>query len=193
VAPGRTGAFQRLATPRGAVATAIGTLSPDLAERLRATWEALNNGWNQWVLNYTQSKQLNLLKNLGFESPGWEDLGRLLIGLVVLLSLAGAAWTLWERHQHDPWLRLLARTRQKLAAAGVDLPPNAPPREMARAMREQLAAHAGSESLHDWLLRLEQWRYAPPAASSGAVSAVVSARRRLATLQREFRHLPWPS
>ena len=29
----------------------------------------VNNGWNQWVLNYTQSRQLDLLKNLGFEAP----------------------------------------------------------------------------------------------------------------------------
>ena len=77
----------------------------------------MNNSWNQWVLNYTQSKQLDLLKNLGFESPSWEDLSYLLIGIVVCVSLCGAAWTLWERTQHDPWLRLLARARRKLACS----------------------------------------------------------------------------
>jgi hypothetical protein len=30
-------------------------------------WEAVNNSWNQWVLNYTQGRQLDLLKNLGFQ------------------------------------------------------------------------------------------------------------------------------
>src|SRR5215210_5144180 len=62
VAPGRTGTFQRLQAPRGVLAAAFGTVSPELAVNLRAAWEALNNSWNQWVLNYTQSKQLDLLK-----------------------------------------------------------------------------------------------------------------------------------
>ena len=93
VAPGRTGAFQRLAAPRGAVAQAFGNFSPTLSAQLRATWEAVNNGWNQWVLNYTQGKQLDLLKNIGFESPDWQDLTRLLIGALVLASLVGGGWT----------------------------------------------------------------------------------------------------
>ena len=46
-----------------AAATALGKLSPGLLGQLRAGWEALNNGWNQWVLNYTQSKQLDMLNN----------------------------------------------------------------------------------------------------------------------------------
>ncbi len=46
---------------------------PNCAATLRAFWDAVNNGWNQWVLNYTQSKQLDLLKNLGFELA---ELGR---------------------------------------------------------------------------------------------------------------------
>jgi hypothetical protein len=60
VAPGRTGAFQRLRRRRALVAAAFGVVvSPDLAASLRAAWEAVNNSWNQWVLNYTQSKQLD--------------------------------------------------------------------------------------------------------------------------------------
>ena len=41
----------------------------------------MNNSWNQWVLNYTQSKQLQLLRNLGFSSPSWEDLSYVLIAI----------------------------------------------------------------------------------------------------------------
>ena len=186
VAPSRIGALQRLVPPQGVFAGAIGTLSPDLAARLRQGWEALNNGWNQWVLNYTQSKQLNLLKNLGFESPSWEDLSYLLIGIIVFVSLCGAAWTLWERTQHDPWLRLLARARKKLTATGLTLPPQAPPRELARLAGLQLGprAPAQTQALQDWLLRMEQVRYAPPS-SAGA-------RASLATLRRAFNQLAWP-
>ena len=178
VAPGRTGSFQRLQAPRGVIATAFGTVNPNLAASMRAAWEALNNSWNQWVLNYTQSKQLDLLKNLGFQAPSWEDLAYVLLGLLVFVALCGAAWTLWERRQHDPWLRLLARTRKRLHAAGLDLPPAAPPRQIATLVTGRFGE--GARSLADWLLKLEMQRYARAPEKS------------LAALQREFKHLAWP-
>jgi len=179
VAPGRIGQFQRLQAPRSAFGNAVGAvLSPDLAQRLRAVWEAVNNGWNQWVLNYTQSRQLDLLKALGFASPSWQDLARILAGLVGTVALAGAAWTLWERSQHDPWLRLLGQARQRLARAGLPLPENMPPRTMAARAQAQFGPQAAAA--HDWLLRLEQVRYAPQPTSA------------LAALRRELRTLPWP-
>jgi hypothetical protein len=69
VAPSRTGTLQRLRRRSGVFAAALGTVSPGLLSSLRESWEAVNNGWNQWVLNYTQSKQLDLLRNLGFSRP----------------------------------------------------------------------------------------------------------------------------
>jgi len=179
VAPGRVGAFQRLQAPRGVLATALGNVTPEFALNLRAAWEALNNGWNQWVLNYTQSKQLDLLKNIGFESPSWEDLSYVLLGIIIVVALAGAAWTLWERRQHDPWLRLLARARKRLASAGLDVPPTAPPRQIAAIVTSRFGDSA--RALADWLLRLEMQRYAR------------SPGPNLSALQREFKHLAWPA
>ncbi len=183
VAPGRTGAFERLRAPQGAVAAAFGVMvSPDAIARLRAAWEAVNNGWNQWVLNYTQSKQLNLLKNIGFASPSWEDLAYVLLGLLVGVSTAGALWTLWERSRHDPWLRLLQRAQRRLQKAGVAIPPSAPPRLLATAARAAFGERA--QALADWLLRLEAQRYAR--------DTDAHSRIRLATLQKEFNQLAWP-
>ena len=187
VAPGRVALFQRLAAPQGIVAGAVGAINPDLLVRLRSTWEAMNNGWNQWVLNYSQSRQLDLLKNLGFQSPSWEDLAYLLLGVLVATSLGGAAWTLWERLQHDPWLRLLERVRKRLRAAGVALPDHAAPRQMASAV----AQHFGNDSLalQDWLLRLEAQRYAPQKGPRSSSNTALS----LSSLQREWSGLPWPN
>jgi protein-glutamine gamma-glutamyltransferase len=179
VSPGRTGTFQRLQAPRGILAAALGNAAPDLAASLRAAWEALNNGWNQWVLNYTQSKQLDMLKGLGFESPSWEDLSYVLLALIVGVALAGAGWTLWERRQHDPWLRLLARVRRRLQAAGVSLPETAPPRQMATAVTARFGEQG--RRLADWLLKLEMQRYARTPAES------------LPALRREFNNLAWPT
>ena len=181
IAPGRTGSLQRLQAPRNAVTQALaGALSPQVALNIRALWDATNNRWNQWVLNYSQSKQLDLLHNIGFATPSWEDLSYVLIGIIVVTSLAGAAWTLWEHHHQDPWLRLLRQAQRRLARAGLTVPDNTPPRHMANLLRQRLPENA-ARPLTDWLLRLEACRYAGRAGVDS-----------LATLQRALRSLPWP-
>ncbi|MES1980777.1 MAG: DUF3488 and transglutaminase-like domain-containing protein [Pseudomonadota bacterium] len=183
VSPGRTGAFQRLAAPQGVVAQALGTISPGFSQQLRATWEAINNAWNQWVLNYTQGKQLNLLKDIGFESPSWSDLSYVLIGIVVLAALMGAAWTLWERVQHDPWLRLLNRARRHLAKAGIASNASTSPRQLAEKLKADYGTPEGgpTEALYDWLMQLEAERYA------------AKPEKGLQHLQRQFGTLNWPA
>jgi transglutaminase-like putative cysteine protease len=178
--PARVGQYQRLRLPDGLFASAVSNLSPTLLAQLRATWEAVNNGWNQWVLNYTQSRQFDMLKNLGFQNPSWQDLGKTLAGLLVAAALAGIAWAYWERSQHDPWLRLLARARSQLRQAGIDAPPQAPPRELLRRVQTSPLPARLRQTLADWLLALEQLRYAPAAAPQSAT---------LTTLQRQFRQL----
>ncbi|MCR6475096.1 DUF3488 and transglutaminase-like domain-containing protein [Variovorax sp. ZS18.2.2] len=178
VAPGRIGQLQRLMPQPGLFAGAIGAMSPTLVQNLRAAWEAVNNGWNQWVLNYTQSRQLNLLKNLGFDAPSLEDLAYVLLYLVIAASLAGAGWTLWERSRHDPWLRLLGQARARLAKAGLAVPETAPPRQMAAQADARFGPAA--RPVRDWLLKLEAQRYAQAAPET------------LAALRAEFRRLAWP-
>ena len=191
VSPGRTGAFQRLAAPQGVVGQALGTFSPTLVAQFRALWEATNNGWNQWILNYTQGKQLNLLKSIGFEAPSWQDLSYVLIGIVVLAAVLGGAWTLWDRTQHDPWLRLLARARKRLEIAGVPSSPATSPRQLA----VRVLAHYGEpgRALHDWLMQLELQRYAyAPAASQGGPDGR-QAPAQLRRLKDQFSRLAWPA
>lgn len=186
VSPGRTGAFERLAAPRGVMSQTLSNLSPGLAAQLRATWDAVNNGWNQWVLSYTQGKQLNLLKNLGFESPSWEDLSYVLIAVVVLASLLGAGWTLYERAQHDPWLRLLARARQQLDLAGLPSTHATSPRQLAAMLAGKTSPAASSDvlALQHWLMQLEAQRYAPRTATD-------SPDDQLKQLHQQFRRLVW--
>jgi len=180
VEPARTGSLNRLEAPQGALAGAIRNLNPTLAAQLRDAWEALNNRWNQWVLNYTQGKQLDLLKSLGFASPAWSDLAYVLIAVVVLVSLAGAAWQLWERQQHDPWLRLLQRCRQRLRRLGLECGEHLPPRGLAEAVQGHFGDNGFSRAVTAWLLRLEAQRYAR------------DSQLTLATLRQEFQQLAWP-
>ena len=184
ISPGRVGSLQRLQAPRSVIASALGNVSPAVLFNLRSMWEAVNNSWNQWVLNYSQTTQLDLLRNIGFTSPSWEDLGYVLIGLVVLASLCGAAWTLWEHARHDPWLRLLQRAGERLRAAGIAIAPNSPPRQMAQLLQQTLGrSDPRVAAIRDWLLRLETLRYAP---------SDMAATVKLLALRRELRQLPWP-
>ena len=183
VAPGRVGTVQRLQAPANVFSSALATVSPTALAQLRALWEAANNRWNQWVLNYNQTTQLNLLKDIGFSSPAWEDLAYVLIALIVAASLCGVAWTLWERSRQDPWLRLLRRANQRLQGWGLAPAPSSPPRQLATLV----VGHLGPEdqravAIAAWLLELETLRYAPAQAGAAA---------RLTTLQRTFPTLPW--
>ena len=185
VSPGRTGAFQRLALPRGAVAQVFGNFSPNLAVQIRATWEAVNNAWSQWVLNYTQGRQFDLLKSIGFETPGWEDLAMLLTSVIVLASVAGGGWAWWERSQHDPWIRLLIQARKRLAKAGIDSTPATSPRQLARQVLQKYGSQG--QPLHDWLMKLEMQRYAAPSATPK------SQARELGLMNQQLRRLSGPT
>jgi protein-glutamine gamma-glutamyltransferase len=181
VAPERVGQLRRLAPEPGLIAGAIGAMNPSFTydlQQLHAAWDAVNNAWNQRVLNYTQRRQLDLLKSLGFDAPSLQDLATVLFALLAAVSLAGAGWTLWERTRRDPWLRLLARARARLERAGIALPETASPRQMA----SRLSARFGpaAQPAHDWLLRLEAQRYARDPAEA------------LSALRAEFRRLGWP-
>ncbi len=165
VAPDRIGRSRRLAPQPGFVADAFDTMSPELLAQLRSGWEAVNNRWNQWVLNYTRGAQLDVLKSLGFSSPGWEDLALLLAGSLSTLALAGAAWTWIDRHRTDPWLRQLERMKKALRALGIAAAAHEAPRTLAERVRARFGpASQGGEALAKMLDALEAQRYGRAAA-----------------------------
>ena len=184
--PGAPAACSACVHAAGVIATAMEAVNPQFWLNLRATWEAVNNGWNQWVLNYNQSTQLDLLKDIGFDSPSWEDLGYVLIALIVLASLLGAAWTLWERHRHDPWLRLLERAAPPTACSRLARGPGQPAahawhRLVRTALGRCRSAYAGAH-------RAGCWHWKP----CGMPAPAATTSPRLADLRREFSQLPWP-
>jgi hypothetical protein len=60
-------------------------MNPQLFAQLRSAWETVNNRWNQWILNYSRGQQLDVLKQMGFVAPTWEDLA----------SSSSAPWSGW--------------------------------------------------------------------------------------------------
>lgn len=157
VAPERISRTRRLQAAPGLVAGTIGSFSPALLAQFRQGWEAINNRWNQWVLNYSRGQQLDLLKSLGVRSPSWEDLALLLIGALSTLALGGAVWAWWDRHRIDPWVRQMERMRSALRRLGVAAAAHEAPRALAARVRERYGAQG--ESLAALLDALERQRY----------------------------------
>ena len=157
VAPDRVQRGRSLRAPPGLVVGAMNSINPAFAEQLRRTWESANNRWNQWVLNYARGQQFDLLRELGFTAPSWQDLASTLILLLCAAALAGATWAWWDRRRQDPWQRLQQQVARQLLDLGVTVQPHHPPRERAAQVRLQLGA-AGAD-LAQQLDELDQQRY----------------------------------
>jgi transglutaminase-like putative cysteine protease len=164
VAPERISRGRSLAPRAGLVANAIGNVSPALAAQLREAWEAVNNRWNQWVLNYSRGQQFNLLRSLGIAASSWQDLATVLISLLAGASIAGALWAWWDRRRQDPWQRLQIRVQRRLAALGVAVARHHAPRARARQVRLHLGTRGEALALE--LEALERQRYAQPGRSA---------------------------
>lgn len=194
VAPSRVGQFQRLSAPPGAFASAVGNfVDTGTLEKLRAVWEAVNNRWNQWVINYTQSRQLNLLQSLGFESPNWTDLLRLLACSLSALALLWLIWARATRPQRDGWSQLIHDARLRLQRAGIASGASDSTRSLSRLVQESWAKESASAplaaALSDWLLDMERLRYAP---SSGTeATELKTLRRRWLSIRKQ--RWPYPS
>ena len=203
VAPARTGTAQRLEANRGVLAQALVNVNPAFALNLRNLWDAANNRWNQWVLNYTQSQQFRLLRQFGFASPAWEDLVYLLLAVVVASSLAGLAWARLSQRTQDPWLRLLHAAHQRMRQAGYPVPAQPTPRALAHILEEVHTTRASSgaanpvahqiAAVHAWCLRMEASRYGPSTAPMASPNGTAQpSRSAVARLRREFKQLDWP-
>jgi len=162
VAPDRIGRSSRLAPQPGFVVGTLDAMNPQLFAKLRGAWDAANNRWNQWVLNYSRGQQLDVLKQMGFVAPTWEDLALLLVGTLSGLALAGAIWAWLDRHRVDPWVRQLERMKAALRPLGVAAAPHDPPRTLAARVRERLGA--AGEPLAALLDAFEARRYGRAAA-----------------------------
>jgi protein-glutamine gamma-glutamyltransferase len=139
------------------VASAFDNINPALMANLRANWEAVNNRWNQWVMNYSRNQQVDLLKRLGLSSAGWEDMVRLLIGALSALAASVALWAWWEQRRVDPWTRQMMRLRTALQSVGISAAEFEAPRRLAQRVREQLGepGHAMAQLLD----QLDRQRY----------------------------------
>ncbi len=92
----------------------------DLAwlKELRHRFDAVTNGWNQWVLGYTPQRQKDFLQSLGLGEPDWRSMTAALAALCGIVLLGLTAWILRHRARTDPALAAWKRFTARLAKRG---------------------------------------------------------------------------
>ncbi|MCX7220490.1 MAG: DUF3488 and transglutaminase-like domain-containing protein [Burkholderiales bacterium] len=85
---------------------------------VRMRWNAANNSWNLWVLNYDQGKQFNLIRALGLEGYDWTQLSLFAFLLIGAAMAAMALPFMLNRPQVKPLDRLYLNLCQKMANQG---------------------------------------------------------------------------
>jgi transglutaminase-like putative cysteine protease len=139
-------------------------MQPDpgsLLARVRYAIAAANNGWNQWVLNYTPQRQHALLESLQDNLFGWRSAALLALGCGLLL-LAGK---LSRQGRMDPVDKLYSALCQRLGQLGLPRAPDEGPTAYAARVAGADLAAGPKAAAAEFLRRYSAWRYAPPTQS----------------------------
>lgn len=113
-------------------------MNADWLRGVRHRWEALHNGWNQWVLGYNPERQREFLRRFGIEKPRIQTFVVLLSVALGGVFLALSVWILHQRPRRDPAQQCWVRALQRLRRRGIDCPDwEAPLALAARLEREQ--------------------------------------------------------
>lgn len=87
--------------------------------RMRDGWDALNNGWNQWVLGYGAARQQALLSRFGLDSHNSWTYAAALVAVLTPILLALGWWSGRNVPAADALARAYGRYCAKLARRGL--------------------------------------------------------------------------
>jgi protein-glutamine gamma-glutamyltransferase len=135
---------------------------PDsLLARIRYAIGAANNGWNQWVLNYTPQRQQALMASLQDNLFGWRSAALLALACGLLL----AAGKLSRQRRVDPVDKLYSALCHRLAQLGLPRAPDEGPTAYAARVDGAALPPEPKAAAAEFLRRYSAWRYAPPTQS----------------------------
>lgn len=126
--------------------------------QMRYAVGAMNNGWNQWVLNYTPQRQRGMVEQLQASLLDW----RLPVWLGILAIVLLLVRTLLRRREIDPVDALYSALCARLSRLGVARSTDEGPQ--AYAARLGAAGKLAPQALaaaQEFLQRYSNWRYAP--------------------------------
>jgi transglutaminase-like putative cysteine protease len=139
--------------------------SPDsLLAKARYALAAANNGWNQWVLNYSPQRQHALLESLQDNLFSWRSAALFALACAVLL-IAGK---FWRRRRDDPVDRLYLALCHRLAQLGLPRAPDEGPTAYAARIAAAGLAPEPKAAAAEFLSRYSAWRYSMPTQAHGA-------------------------
>ena len=143
-------------------------LQPDpdsLLGRIRYAFGAVNNGWNQWVLNYTPQRQHSLVDRLQEGMSHWQALA----SIAMLCGALFMARKFSLRRKSDPVDTLYSALCQRLGQLGLPRAPDEGPTAYARRVAGAgLPAGAGAAA-EEFLRRYSAYRYGVPGPGGGLV------------------------
>jgi hypothetical protein len=116
--------------------------------QLRFSWDRVNHTWNQWVINYNDRRQRDVLSRwlsrLGFAQVDWREMVITLVSgmLIVLLGIGLYLLRPWHRQYHDPAQAAYEQFCRRLARRGVQRQPAEGPVHFSRRAKQQCPAQA---------------------------------------------------
>jgi transglutaminase-like putative cysteine protease len=120
VAPSRIESGISTALPDGDVLPLMSRRDYPLLRKIYLNWDALNNGWNQYVLGYDKQRQMDFLSRLAGKEISWQDLA---IAMMVCLGAVALVFSYFllrgKRVKVDPLQRLYNEFLHKLENAGL--------------------------------------------------------------------------
>ncbi|HEX9390993.1 MAG TPA: DUF3488 and transglutaminase-like domain-containing protein [Usitatibacteraceae bacterium] len=176
------GGIEAALGPVGVFNTLMSADQLGVLKRIRFSWDALNNQWNQWVVGFNADRQRGMLDGLGLQNADWRSIAVLLIVGVTVAggSVGGFLLLRVYRSRKEPLVAAWDRLCAKLARAGFARAPQEGPMDLLNridATDPALAAEA-----RPVIERYVALRYgAPPAASTagGGLREFIRQVRRL--------------
>ncbi len=136
--------------------------------KIRFGWDAVNNGWNQWVLNYTPDRQKSLLQSLGFGNIDWRTMTALMFAIGGVLTLLIAFPLLANRKKIDPLDAAYAKLSKQMAQHGYPRHPHEGPRSYSIRLltSASMLTQEQKRAIKNFLIIYEAARYRPLEKSS---------------------------
>lgn len=99
-----------------------------LIKKMYLNLDAIDNAWNNWVLDYNQKKQMEFLSKLSGSKLSWEDLAIAMIVVVGTVALILTYFVLRENPANrDPLQRIYLKFLRKIKKAGLVRAPHEGP------------------------------------------------------------------
>jgi len=141
------------------------------------SWDSLQHGWNDWVLNYDQRKQRDFLKQLEIGIESWSDMVFALV--FMLVSVTGLFWLIvwWRERPAKPqaYEILFNRLLKKLSKKGFRKGPAEDTRAfLQRLPQEELAQGEQIARIVELYNRIKYGRYGASTRALGNLRTMIN-------------------